>query len=164
MTIFSAKYDSPIGILSLLFDDNGRVYMLHFGLDFVLPKSLRNKNLKIENAELLPRLKSALDKYFSGEKAAFDDIETVFEGTDFQKSAWRQLQNIPYGMTISYQEQCTRAGSPKALRAIGQANNKNPIAIIIPCHRVIGKDGSMTGFGGGIDTKQKLLQIEKNYL
>lgn len=162
MDIFSAIYDSPIGKLSLIFDDCGRVYMLHFGAEFSeLPKSLGGKNIILQHSELSANLKSALDKYFNGQENSFENLELVFEGTQFQKAAWRELQKIPYGKTISYQEQCTRIGSPKALRAIGQANNKNPIAIIIPCHRVIGKDGNMTGFGGGIDTKIKLLELEK---
>ncbi len=162
MDIFGAVYDSPIGKLSILFDESGRVYMLHFGADgYELPNSLRGKNIVVKQAKLPETLESALDRYFQGEKSAFDKIELVFEGTDFQKSAWRELMKIPYGNTISYQEQCSRAGSPKALRAVGQANNKNPIAIIIPCHRVIGKNGKMTGFGGGIDIKIKLLRLEQ---
>ena len=161
-TILCANYNSPIGALSLLFDENGVIYDLHFGESrFDLPKSLIGKEIELVQSQLIPIIKNALDEYFNGSKTAFDNLQLIYEGTDFQKASWDELRKIPYGETISYQEQCTRANSPKALRAVGQANNKNPIAIIIPCHRVIGKNGTMTGFGGGIDTKVKLLELEQ---
>lgn len=161
-TILCANYNSPIGALSLLFDENGVIYALHFGESrFDLPKSLIGKEIELVQSQLIPIIKNALDEYFKGSKNAFDDLQLIYEGTAFQKASWDELRKIPYGETISYQEQCTRANSPKALRAVGQANNKNPIAIIIPCHRVIGKNGTMTGFGGGIDTKVKLLELEQ---
>ncbi len=161
-TILCANYNSPIGALSLLFDTNGVIYALHFGESrFDLPKSLIGKEIELVQSQLIPIIKNALDEYFKGSKNAFDDLQLIYEGTAFQKASWDELRKIPYGETSSYQEQCTRANSPKALRAVGQANNKNPIAIIIPCHRVIGKNGAMTGFGGGIDTKVKLLELEQ---
>jgi len=160
--ILCANYNSPIGALSLLFDENGVIYSLHFGENrFDLPKSLIDKEIELIQSQLSLIIKNALDEYFNGSKNAFDHLQLLYEGTDFQKASWDELRKIPYGETISYQEQCNRAGSPKALRAVGQANNKNPIAIIIPCHRVIGKNGTMTGFGGGIDIKVKLLELEQ---
>ena len=83
------------------------------------------------------------------------------EGTDFQRAVWRQLCHIPYGETISYAELAARVGNPKASRAVGLANGQNPIAIIIPCHRVIGASGKLTGYGGGLPLKQKLLALEQ---
>ncbi len=102
-----------------------------------------------------------LKAYFKGELTKFD-LEFNIQGTKFQKSVWRELETIEYGKTISYGEVAQRIGNPKAARAVGMANNKNPIPIIIPCHRVIGKDGSLTGFGGGLEIKQYLLELEKN--
>ena len=102
-----------------------------------------------------------LDAYFKGTLKIFEKIEMHIIGTDFQKKVWNELLKIPYGETISYGELATRIGNPKASRAVGMANSKNPIPIIIPCHRVIGKNGSLTGFGGGIDVKKQLLTLEK---
>ena len=101
-----------------------------------------------------------LEEYFSWTRKAFD-IPLAPTGTDFQKKAWKALEQIPYSETRSYQEEAILAGNPKAVRAIGWANNKNPIVIIIPCHRVIGKDGSLTGYGWGIERKMWLLEQEK---
>jgi O-6-methylguanine DNA methyltransferase len=163
MEIIRSFYDSPIGILTLLFNDACVIYSLQFGQSDVLPKSLAKKKCNIQNVQLPPILKNALDEYFAGQKNAFANLQLYFEGTEFQTKAWEELRKIPYGQTISYQEQTIGLGSPKAMRAIGQANNKNPIAIIIPCHRVIGKNGKMVGFGGGIDTKEKLLAHEARF-
>lgn len=104
---------------------------------------------------------SQLDRYFSGELATFD-LPLQLGGTDFQRSVWKQLQAIPYGETISYSELARRVGNPNACRAVGLANGRNPIAIIVPCHRVIGANGSLTGYGGGLDRKTWLLQHERD--
>lgn len=101
-----------------------------------------------------------LDAYFKKELTVFD-LDFNAKGSDFQKQVWKELVKIPYGETAAYSEIAKRVGNPKASRAIGMANNRNPIPIIIPCHRVIGKDGSLTGFGGGLDIKKKLLELEK---
>jgi methylated-DNA-[protein]-cysteine S-methyltransferase len=103
--------------------------------------------------------KKQLTEYFEGRRRKFD-LDLAPEGTAFQLAAWRQLRKIPYGRTISYGEQAKRMGSPKASRAVGAANGRNPISIIVPCHRVIGADGRLTGFGGGIGLKRKLLELE----
>lgn len=100
-----------------------------------------------------------LREYFAGKRNEFD-LPLAPEGTAFQRSVWRQLQEIPYGETISYGELARRVGNPKASRAVGSANGKNPIAIVIPCHRVIAGDGTLGGFGGGLPTKQALLALE----
>lgn len=108
---------------------------------------------------ILVEAKKELVEYFSGERKVFNmPLSPV--GTDFQKTVWEELQEIPFGKTISYQELANRLGDPKSIRAAGTANGKNPIAIVIPCHRVIGSDGSMTGYASGIDKKRALLKIE----
>lgn len=101
-----------------------------------------------------------LNAYFAGELREFD-IPLVFEGTEFQKKVWKSLTTIPYGETISYGQLAKKIGDPKAVRAVGAANGQNPIPIIVPCHRVIGSNGSLTGFGGGLDNKRKLLELER---
>jgi methylated-DNA-[protein]-cysteine S-methyltransferase len=104
-----------------------------------------------------------LRSYFAGERIVFD-LPLILEGTEFQNKVWTALQTIPYGETISYKELAERIGNPSAMRAVGTANGANPIPIIIPCHRVIGNDGSLTGFGGGLPLKKKLLQLESRQL
>ncbi|HVO99238.1 MAG TPA: methylated-DNA--[protein]-cysteine S-methyltransferase [Bryobacteraceae bacterium] len=101
-----------------------------------------------------------LREYFDGHRADFD-LPLAPEGTAFQRTVWRSLQDIPYGETISYGELAKRVGNPKASRAVGAANGKNPIPIVIPCHRVIGANGKLTGFGGGLPIKEALLALEK---
>ena len=100
-----------------------------------------------------------LREYFAGRRTQFD-LPLEPEGTAFQRSVWRRLQEIPYGKTISYGELARRIGNPKASRAVGMANGANPIPIVIPCHRVIGADGTLTGFGGGLPIKRALLALE----
>ena len=98
---------------------------------------------------------------YSGQRKEFD-IPLAPQGTDFQKKVWKALQNINYGTTASYKEIAQKINNPKAVRAVGMANNQNPIAIIIPCHRVIGSNGKLVGYAGGLELKQKLLELEKN--
>ena len=100
-----------------------------------------------------------LQEYFSGTRTEFD-IPLDLHGTEFQIAAWKSLSGVPYGNTASYSEQARSIGRPKAVRAIGSANGRNPIPIILPCHRIIGSDGSLTGFGGGLPVKKWLLQHE----
>jgi methylated-DNA-[protein]-cysteine S-methyltransferase len=104
-----------------------------------------------------------LREYFASDRKTFS-LKLIPEGTDFQRAVWSELQNIPYGETISYKELAERIGRPKAVRAVGAANGANPIPIIIPCHRVIGNDGSLTGFGGGLPLKKRLLELESRQL
>jgi methylated-DNA-[protein]-cysteine S-methyltransferase len=101
-----------------------------------------------------------LREYFAGKRTGFD-LPLAPKGTDFQRAVWRQLQEIPYGETISYGELARRVGNPKAARAVGSANGSNPLPIVIPCHRVIAGDGSIGGFGGGLPTKEILLALEQ---
>ncbi|MCJ0875322.1 methylated-DNA--[protein]-cysteine S-methyltransferase [Streptomyces sp. AP-93] len=106
-----------------------------------------------------PEVVRQLTAYFAGELTAFD-LPVRLEGTEFQRSVWEQLVRIPYGQTWSYGELAAKLGKPNASRAVGLANGKNPVGIIVPCHRVIGASGSMTGYGGGIDRKVRLLAFE----
>lgn len=100
-----------------------------------------------------------LDEYFDGKRTVFD-IPLLFVGTDFQKKVWHKLLEIPYGTTLSYRELATRLDMPKAVRAVANANGANAISILVPCHRVIGSDHSLTGYGGGLDAKKALLTLE----
>ena len=110
---------------------------------------------------IIKKTSEQLVQYFAGERKTFD-LPLEFTGTFFQKQAWQQLCNIPYGETISYGEQAKRLGDKNKARAVGMANGMNPISIVVPCHRVIGSNGSLTGFGGGLDKKALLLTLEKN--
>jgi methylated-DNA-[protein]-cysteine S-methyltransferase len=117
---------------------------------------------RLDNSAFL-EVVDQLQSYFAGERTNFD-LPLLLEGTDFQKKVWTALQEIPYGETISYKKLAETVGSPKGVRAVGAANGANPIPIIIPCHRVIGHDGSLTGFGGGLPLKKQLLELESHQL
>jgi len=104
-----------------------------------------------------------LREYFAGKRTTFD-LALIPQGTEFQVKVWNELRRIPYGETISYKQLAERIGKPKAVRAVGAANGANPIPIVIPCHRVIGNDGSLTGFGGGLPLKKRLLELESRQL
>ncbi|MGZ3722740.1 MAG: methylated-DNA--[protein]-cysteine S-methyltransferase [Bdellovibrionales bacterium] len=109
---------------------------------------------------LLQKAATQLREYFKGERRSFD-LPLAAHGTEFQLKAWRELSKIPYGKTISYFEQAKRIGDQKKARAIGTANSRNPLAIVVPCHRVIAKSGDLSGFGGGVPAKKFLLQLER---
>ncbi len=134
-------------------------------LNFPLSKTRREPEPDwIEGTSFFSKVLTQLDAYFDGSLRKFTlalGPDLKIQGTQFQERVWHQLLNIPYGETISYGELARRIGNPNAFRAVGMANGKNPISIIIPCHRVIGKDGSLTGFGGGIDVKKQLLALEQ---
>ena len=114
----------------------------------------------VEETELIRETKRQLDEYFAGKRKDFD-VPTRLNGTEFQKQVWLALRDIPYGKTASYKDIAAAVGCPKGYRAVGMANNRNPISIIYPCHRVVGSDGSLTGYGGGLDVKAKLLELER---
>ena len=114
----------------------------------------------VEETELIRETKRQLDEYFAGKRKDFD-VPTRLNGTEFQKRVWLALRDIPYGKTASYKDIAAAVGCPKGYRAVGMANNRNPISIIYPCHRVVGSDGSLTGYGGGLDIKAKLLELER---
>jgi methylated-DNA-[protein]-cysteine S-methyltransferase len=113
-----------------------------------------------ESAASFIDVQQQLEEYFAGERTTFD-ISLVPEGAPFEREVWHALEEIPYGETVSYGEIARRVGQPTAARAVGTANGRNPIAVIVPCHRVIGADGSLTGYGGGLERKRLLLELER---
>jgi methylated-DNA-[protein]-cysteine S-methyltransferase len=143
---------SPVGELCLVVSDAG-VHAVH--MNARPPHKLR----KDPRHPLIKKLKSQLKEYFSRQRDNFD-LPLVFSGTQFQKRAWQELCKIPYGKTISYEEQAQRLGDRKKCRAVGTANSQNPISIIVPCHRVIAKSGKLSGYGGGVENKRLLLDLE----
>ncbi len=143
------SFQSPIGFL-ILKSDGQSIHEISFS----------EKDTLDQNAcEVLDRCNAQLANYFSGKKAVFD-VPLRPEGTEFQERVWTELLQIPYGETITYQELAFRLGDPKAVRAVGTANGRNPIAILIPCHRVIGAGNKLSGYAGGIWRKQWLLAHE----
>jgi methylated-DNA-[protein]-cysteine S-methyltransferase len=161
------QIDSPVGRLTLAANERA-VMVLTWGeasknVARVAQLLERADEVEASDHPILDNCRQQLEEYFAGTRREFD-LPLQPEGTEFQRSAWNVLRQIPYGSTLSYAEQAGRAGSPKASRAVGSANGRNPIAIIVPCHRVIGADGSLTGFGGGIDTKRWLLEHEQQVL
>lgn len=150
--IYSAYYNSPVGWLLLEADETG-ITKVHFAEE--------NERGELENACLvLKQCILELDEYFLGKREEFS-VNVNASGTVFQKKVWEQLQKIPFAKTISYAQLATQLGDLKSIRAAGTANGKNPVAIIIPCHRVIGSDGSLTGYGGGLWRKKWLLDFER---
>lgn len=152
--MISTTYKSPIGTLTLVSDGKALTHLEFENNKYPAPKFPRGDD------KVLQKARKELDDYFAGKLKSFT-VPVRPEGTEFQKRAWEALQKIPYGATRSYGQQASAIGRPKAVRAIGAANGRNPIPIIIPCHRVIGADGSLTGFGGGVPTKQFLLELEQ---
>jgi methylated-DNA-[protein]-cysteine S-methyltransferase len=143
--------DSPVGPLTLV-ERDGALTQLSFGAHGDSPATA-----------LLRRAVKQLNEYFAGSRHSFD-LPLAPSGTEFQLACWRALSETPYGETRSYGEQARRIGRPDRARAVGAANGANPIAIILPCHRVIGADGSLVGFGGGLETKRRLLDLEAGIL
>lgn len=129
--------------------------------DHVNRRLQRMLNAEFEEgtSEVIEKATGQLDEFFAGQRREFD-IPLMFVGTDFQKTVWNELLRIPFGKTVSYGEMARRIGMPKAVRAVANANGANAISIFAPCHRVIGSDHSLTGYGGGLDAKQALLELE----
>jgi methylated-DNA-[protein]-cysteine S-methyltransferase len=150
--------DTPIGEL-LLAGEEGALSMIGF------PKGSMRREPEphwIFNEKPLAAACAQLDEYFAGSRKEFD-LPLRLNGTEFQVSVLEALQDIPYGETMSYGDIAKRIGRPKAVRAVGAANGRNPIPIVVPCHRVIGSTGDLTGFGGGLDTKEALLRLEAEH-
>ena len=147
---------SPIGEILIAGDGEGLKYV-----GFPSGKGrLEPEDSWQQDTSGFPEVKVQLDEYFAGTRTRFD-LKLAPHGTAFQLAVLRALQEIPYGETRSYQDIARRIGKPKSVRAVGAANGRNPLPIIIPCHRVIGADGSLTGFGGGLPTKRFLLDLER---
>ena len=147
---FSKIYKSKIGYLKIVSDGESIT-----NVGFSDGKEESKNSDKIVNECI-----KQLEEYFAGKRTEFN-IKLNPKGTEFQKSVWKELTNIPYGQTKSYKQVATLVGNDKASRAVGNANNKNPIAIIVPCHRVIGANKKLVGYAGGLDVKEQLLELEK---
>lgn len=162
------RIDTPIGELLLVADRDGnlraldwaeyeermlRLLRLHYGKD----------GFKLEPAHNPHGLRDAINSYFAGDINAIDHIAVETAGTPFQRSVWNKLRNIPSGSPISYGKLAEQIARPTAVRAVGLANGSNPIGIVVPCHRVIGSNGSLTGYGGGLERKQWLLEHERRH-
>jgi methylated-DNA-[protein]-cysteine S-methyltransferase len=153
--MYYCHFDTPIGEL-LLAGDADALSMIGF------PKGSMRRDPEsdwIYNEEPFKNARVQLSEYFAGERKEFN-LPLLLSGTEFQVSVLQALQGIPYGETISYGAIAKQIGRPKAVRAVGAANGRNPIPIIVPCHRVVGSSGDLTGFGGGLDTKAELLRLE----
>lgn len=151
MSIYFYEYDiGKIGIA----ENFGKITNLYFANE-VVPQ-----NVQISETPIIKEAHQQLRSYLAGELKDFS-LPLAPAGTVFMKQVWAALCEIPYGKTASYKEIAVKVGSPKAARAVGLANNRNPIAIFIPCHRVIGSDGSLTGYAGGLDLKKRLLDLER---
>lgn len=154
------EMETPIGVLTLIASDKGIVRIL-FEKEKVGEVALRTEVPPAEaDDEVLGTAVSQLEEYFAGTRRRFD-LPLDLDGTEFQRQAWLALADVPYGETTTYKQQAERIGRPGAFRAVGAANGRNPVPIVLPCHRIIGADGSLTGFGGGLDVKQRLLDHER---
>lgn len=144
------SYDTPVGIITV--EDDG---------SFVTAIYPDNKKSCDKESQLAKQTFTQLKEYFNKERKSFD-IPIKLSGTPFQESVWKELCKIPFGKTCSYKQVAENIGNPKACRAVGMANNKNKIMIVVPCHRVIGSNGSLVGYAGGLDVKKFLLELEQN--
>jgi methylated-DNA-[protein]-cysteine S-methyltransferase len=150
--------DSPLGPIALLAEDE-RLCGLFFVAEHRHAPTEDRWGDRMPGQPALAGVAAQLDDYFAARRTTFD-VPLALHGTPFQQEVWAALQQIPYGATVSYAELAESIGRPTAIRAVGAANGRNPVSIVIPCHRVIGTDGSLTGYGGGTPRKQALLTLE----
>ncbi len=153
-----ATLDTPIGPIRVAAHSDGLARVLFDTQKYEVLEE--DPNPSAEAKQHLEAALQALREYFTDERQSFEDLTLAPEGTDFQLSVWQALLNIGYGDTCAYRDIATTIGNPKAVRAVGLANGKNPIPVIVPCHRVIGANGTLTGFGGGLPAKKWLLEHE----
>jgi methylated-DNA-[protein]-cysteine S-methyltransferase len=158
MSLAYKLIDSPVGELKLVASDKGLVAILW---ENDSPRRVRLSELvEDEHHPVLVETERQLEEYFAGKRKAFS-VALDMRGTRFQKDVWEALLAIPFGETRSYGQLANQLGNPRATRAVGAANGRNPVSIIVPCHRVIGSSGKLTGFAGGLDAKARLLGLEK---
>ncbi|MBV8475273.1 MAG: methylated-DNA--[protein]-cysteine S-methyltransferase [Acidobacteria bacterium] len=155
-TLSYSTMNSPVGPLLLAVSERGLVLLAFAGGQFPPDKS---KSLWVESSNSIAAYVSELEEYFAGQRRVFT-LPLDLRGTEFQLKCWHALEGIPYGETRTYAQIAGAVGRPQAFRAVGLANNRNPIAIIVPCHRVIASDGTLCGYGGGLEIKRKLLELE----
>ena len=159
---FQSTVTAPFGVVTVVVSDLGVRYVT-FAND-AHPKSFAGMNIVTGKSQpILDSVDEQLREYFAGTRRSFD-VPLDLHGTEFQVEAWQSLARVPYGKTASYAQQAASIGRPKAVRAIGGANGRNPVAIVLPCHRIVGSDGSLTGFGGGIEVKKWLLTHEEQVI
>lgn len=161
--IKTCTFLSEIGKIRL-YEKNGGVCavdLVERAVPAMCRKEFRKAKLVEEETETLRKAREQMQEYFAGRRKSFD-VPLYVEGTEFQKKVWNALLSIPYGETRTYKQVAEAVGNEKACRAVGMANNRNPLMILIPCHRVIGSDGRLVGYGGGMDIKEYLLRLEKN--
>ena len=159
------RFDTPIGEMLIVADHEGNLCSAGWtdheaGMLRLLQIHYGENGFKLESARNPSGLTHALTRYFAGELAAIDTLPVRMGGTQFQREVWRALREIPCGSTLSYAKLAEQIGRPRAVRAVGLANGSNPVGVVVPCHRVIGADGSLTGYGGGIARKRWLLNHE----
>jgi methylated-DNA-[protein]-cysteine S-methyltransferase len=164
MTLLCDRLATPIGTLLVVANENGRACFVDFADDAdrfrrLIPRYYGD-GITLTSQPVPAIIRDSLAAYFAGNLHAIDSIPVATPGTPFQRRVWSELRSIPAGQTISYGTLARRIGSPAAVRAVGLANGANPIAIVVPCHRVIGADGSLTGYGGGLARKRWLLAHE----
>ena len=159
------RIDTPIGEMVIIADSDGNLRAVDWTdheprMHTFLRRHDGKNGFKLRPARNPSGLSRVIRNYFAGDLTAIDTLPVKTNGTPFQRQVWQALREIPLGTTISYGELAKHIGRPAAVRAVGLANGSNPVGVIVPCHRVIGSNGSMTGFGGGIDVKRKLLALE----
>ena len=154
-------YPSPFGPMALAASCKG-LTNCYFVNESITTKNMPKGDFSEHGALILMQAESQLREYFAGHRYSFEDLPLDLHhyGTNFQRDVWKALQDIPYGTTNSYLDIAMKIKNPKAVRAVGSANNQNPVLIIVPCHRVIGNDGTLKGYGGGANIKKGLLQLE----
>jgi methylated-DNA-[protein]-cysteine S-methyltransferase len=163
------RIETPIGELLLVADDAGRLRALDWAeyedrMQRLLRRHYGKDGFRLEPAHNPHGLRDTMNRYFAGDLEAIDEISVATAGTPFQRSVWRELRKIPSGASISYGRLAEQIARPKAVRAVGLANGSNPIGIVVPCHRVIGANGSLTGYGGGLERKRWLLDHERRHV
>lgn len=158
----TTQLDSPVGRLRLVATDQGLSRLL-FDEQADADAHPDGDSTRADDHPVLAAATTQLEEYFAGHRQEFD-IPLDLTGTEFQRAAWSALASVPYGETRSYRQQAEAIGRPKAVRAIGAANGRNPIPIVLPCHRIVGSDGSLTGYGGGLSIKEYLLNHEQTQL
>jgi methylated-DNA-[protein]-cysteine S-methyltransferase len=165
LTFTLSEVATPIGAMLIATDDQGRLRILDWKTHAERMHRLLNRLYGLGKVRLLegvaaPTVVEKLNAFFAGDLSAIDDVPVEAAGTPFQREVWAALREIPAGETWSYSRLARHIGRPAAVRAVGLANGSNPIGVVVPCHRVIGADGSLTGYGGGLDRKQWLLTHE----
>jgi methylated-DNA-[protein]-cysteine S-methyltransferase len=162
-TYYTTTLESPCGPLLCVVDEAGAVVRIEFGKgrdSQKITEKMRERGIEVvEDPTRTAAVSRQLEEYFAGKRREFD-LVLAPKGTPFERSVWDELRRIPFGETRSYGEIARAIGRPSASRAVGRANGANPIPIVVPCHRVIGANGSLTGFGGGLEAKSRLLEIE----